>query len=992
MTRFSLLFTALLALVLVILGVGDADVLAATVTDGGGLITVADNASETNVITLTQVGGSVEIRDFGALLVNSAASCSITGTTPADTVVTCPVSTPVTADGGNGNDSISVTPDSTFVAVLNGGAGSDTLTGGAGNDSLDGNAGGDSLYGNGGADLFADTGGAGDVDIVSYNDAAHATTGVIVTTDGVRDEGADGVDGTSGVTLGRGNDRIFTSIEWIEGSPVADTMTGGDAVDTFLGLGGNDTLTGGGAADLLNGGRGADTINAQDGIADTFIGCDADGGPNDSGDVANVDVADAPRNDCETINLPSGGGGGGGGGGGSGDGGGGTSTGGGGGASGPSSKPVNTDLPQIVSTTGGTGPFRLNADLSCNPGDWTPGGYSIAGYAWFRYASVTSAPVKIADGQDYTVKPADQGTILACASTARNAAGSTATLSPRATVVQRVKIPAKIRRMSLEKAKSYLRTLFDGNVSFGADGASLKAIPCDFGGDQPDRDGCTAADPIEPGQVFNSTPPIGHFIDEAYGANKLPKIVLDYYDPAKDRGDDVPKATPKVDCPVTMGKDIRQDFENRILGHYAQYARDLLAKYNCPFSESTKLVADQSIDPYVTEVQAATIKGDQGYKLFVSAPKVPDLAAAVFHRRLSGRDSFQGANLSRGPVNPGLGDDGKLTVTLGGQKNDICFTVTETSTGRVVPNALITAYDPSGNDVADLLGRKDVVRTGDDGVGCGTFSIREKGWYRFVYTYYGANGTNAEGSQRIEAIDRGRTVWTTIDGRSMQCKGECEQLGFASSRRAHAANVLDDIGNLFHGILDALSHIGSSRVDPAAARKAAQSDGSPSATLYTAQESNGVAPSVFVLKGDLKTAVGVPIVSTSGSGLITNDGGSLVAVKIADLITNDGGSLIAVAFAKAGEPVAKNAKILLITKDGRIISNDGASLITNDGGSLITNDGGSLTAQAAGSVVMVGNRAVIADASGRLAPGTLVSLGSGGALPVSRVVSDNGLG
>ena len=994
MKRSSLL--AALAAALILPGVAGA----ATVSEGGGILTVADNTSpgEANVVNVRFAldPSKVEIRDSGAALtLGTVSSCLLTGTTPADIVVTCNAPTVYLAlDGGNGGDSLSVNSSDNILSVLNGGAGDDFLVGGAGNDSLDGQNGADRMFGNGGGDLFDDSGSDGAVDKVSYNDAAHASAAVVADLDGARNDGSEAVDGT-GVDPGRGNDRIASTIERIDGGPLGDTLTGGSGNDVLVGGAGNDTLTGAAGADTFEGDTGADTINANDGIADAVIDCDNPVSANDPGDVANVDASDPAPVRCETVNGPGGG-----------------TTGGDAPPSGPgapatpatASAPVNVNLPSVP---GVDGPVRLGRTLSCDPGTFSPAGYTITGYRWYRVPFSTSAspfsvtPATVGTAQTYTVAAADQGQTLACAAIATNAAGSAVSRSALISVVKRLRIP-NVRGMSLARAMARIRVLFDGQVSFGSKaeqqraGASIKAIPCDFGGENTGG-GCNEAKrgTIDPGEAFNTTPPIGHYLDEAYGADKLAKIVIDYYDPAKDRTNDVPPATQKSKCPVELGADVRQDFENRILGHYVQYARDLLAEHNCPFAESTAFVTDQTLDPYVSEVQSETIRGDRGYRLFVKAPKIPDLAAAVSHRRLNGRDSFQGANLTRGPVNPGLGTDGKLTVTQGGQKNDICFTVTEVSTGRTVPNALVRAYDPSGNDVADLLGRKDVVRTGDDGQGCGTFAIRERGWYRFVYTYYGANGTNEEGAQRIEAIDRGRAIWQTIDGREMQCKGECEQLGLGTSRRAHAANVLTDIGNIFRSLIDGLRHLGSGHVDATGAQQAADSDGSPSATLYSAQEGNGVAPSVFVLKGDLKPGglTAVPIVSTSGSGLITNDGGSLIGVQIAQLITNDGGSLIAVATGDAkGQALVKNARILLITRDGRIISNDGASLITNDGGSILSEHGAGLTALAGGAVIMIGGRAVIAQPGGQLAAGTLISGGSGALLPVSRLLSENGLG
>ena len=708
--------------------------------------------------------------------------------------------------------------------------------------------------------------------------------------------------------------------------------------------------------------------------------------------------------------------------------GGGTGGGGGGGGGGntPAFAPFNIHVPGII---GATPPFKLGAQLSCDPGTWGPsGGYTITAYRWYRYPFTTSAstfngaPARVSSTQGYTVGKDDQGQMLACAAIATNAKGSNVASSPRAAVRQRVKIPARIRRMPLEKAKALLRTLFDGQVSFGADGAGVKAIPCDFGGDQPDKDGCTATRPIEPGQVFNSTPPIGHFIDEAYGSGKLPKIVLDYYDPAKDKTDDVPKATPKVECPATMGSDIKNDFENRLLGHYVQYARDLLTKYNCPFSETTKYTFDQSVDPYVTEVQGASFGGDHGYRITVTAPKHYELVAVVFHRPRTKLDGSNGANFTRGPRPPGIGDDGKITALKGSQKNDLCFHVIEVSTGRGVPGAGIRAYAPNGSDLVDTNGRADTITTDSAGNGCGSFSIRETGVYRFGMTYAAPNrdGTTSVeyGELPLTAINRGTKQWTTLSGRPMKCEVDvCNQLAFGSSRRAHAANVLDDIGNFFRGILDKLSGRSSPIVNKANAKEAATADGGTVGTLFAGQRDNGVTPGILAGKGGVKiiSQDGGSIISQDGGSIISQDGGSIISdhgvglrVKINSIISQDGGSVVALSQGSGARPAIGGGTTVVAVRDGRIISQDGGSLLGDAGAGIISDNGGGiigdagasvlsdnglgLVAPRGGQVVMYGNKSVIADANGVIPKGTLISDSAAFALPLSGFISDNGSG
>jgi len=69
----------------------------------------------------------------------------------------------------------------------------------------------------------------------------------------------------------------------VQGSPYADSLTGGGQADTLVGNNGDDVLTGGAGADTLKGGNGNDTLYGRDGIADHL-----DGGPG-TGDRAQVD-------------------------------------------------------------------------------------------------------------------------------------------------------------------------------------------------------------------------------------------------------------------------------------------------------------------------------------------------------------------------------------------------------------------------------------------------------------------------------------------------------------------------------------------------------------------------------------------------------------------------------------------------------------------------------------------------------------------------------
>ncbi len=141
----------------------------------------------------------------------------------------------IIADGGVGNDSITIQAGVTASVELNGGASDDTLTAGTGSAQLRGGPGNDQLRGSDTGDqLFGDA----------------------------------------------GDDRLW-------GGPGSDRLQGNDGNDTILGEGGSDTLLGGEHDDILYGGsdkdtlvgdRGSDTLYGGDG-ADRLSGDEDDNAP-----------------------------------------------------------------------------------------------------------------------------------------------------------------------------------------------------------------------------------------------------------------------------------------------------------------------------------------------------------------------------------------------------------------------------------------------------------------------------------------------------------------------------------------------------------------------------------------------------------------------------------------------------------------------------------------------------------------------------------------
>lgn len=125
---------------------------------------------------------------------------------------------------------------------INGTAGNDTLEGSASDDRLFGNDGNDRLRGKAGADRL--DGGNG-VDVADY---AASTAGVIVNL------------ATGAASNGDAAGDVLVSVEDIDGSALADILTGNASANRLAGGGGNDVLDGGTGADTLLGGAGDDFL------------------------------------------------------------------------------------------------------------------------------------------------------------------------------------------------------------------------------------------------------------------------------------------------------------------------------------------------------------------------------------------------------------------------------------------------------------------------------------------------------------------------------------------------------------------------------------------------------------------------------------------------------------------------------------------------------------------------------------------------------------
>ena len=155
-----------------------------------------------------------------------------------------------------------------------------TLIGGAGDDGLGAYAAHVTAQGGKGDDLLSvdgDTshsrliGGAG-TDQLNVVTTHKNTLSYAISLDGQANDGALPGNATNNVL----------SIENVYGGPGNDSLVGNDASNLLSGGGGNDTITGGGGPDTLVGGGGSDTFFAQNGVRDIIKG-------GAGGDTATVD-------------------------------------------------------------------------------------------------------------------------------------------------------------------------------------------------------------------------------------------------------------------------------------------------------------------------------------------------------------------------------------------------------------------------------------------------------------------------------------------------------------------------------------------------------------------------------------------------------------------------------------------------------------------------------------------------------------------------------
>ncbi len=316
----------LLAVAAVALAAGGAQ--AATVSVDSGVLTYVADSGYANNVSIEDIGYAYLLKDpaavltagdgcvsdlegivceYGWLTIDSIHVDGLDGD-DAISMLNNYVTTPVTFNGGDGNDTLG---GSAGNDVLNGGAGDDTISSRNGVNQLNGGDGDDMLYGGTGADQFV--GGSG-WDTANY--ASRTASLTINASDGLSNDGqsgeGDNVSSTIDVIQGGsggdvltaspsayartngngGNDTIYGN-----NSSWGDYVYGGAGNDTIYGNGGTNVLDGGSGSNSIHGGSYSDTIYVRNSASDT-VDC---GGASDLV-VADLLPLDSSLTNCETIN------------------------------------------------------------------------------------------------------------------------------------------------------------------------------------------------------------------------------------------------------------------------------------------------------------------------------------------------------------------------------------------------------------------------------------------------------------------------------------------------------------------------------------------------------------------------------------------------------------------------------------------------------------------------------------------------------------------
>jgi Ca2+-binding RTX toxin-like protein len=172
------------------------------------------------------------------------------------------------ANGGAGNDRITITNALGLNLLVNGGEGNDQIFGSNGVDNINGGNGNDYIVGGGGLDTL--NGGAG-IDTLSYETATSrgGTGGIAV---GLGPSGNVVLLNPGDTDIGR--DRVTGGFENVVGTNFRDRIDGNTFDNILIGLDGNDHLSGSDGKDSLWGSAGDDRLEGEGRIPGGTVGKD----------------------------------------------------------------------------------------------------------------------------------------------------------------------------------------------------------------------------------------------------------------------------------------------------------------------------------------------------------------------------------------------------------------------------------------------------------------------------------------------------------------------------------------------------------------------------------------------------------------------------------------------------------------------------------------------------------------------------------------------
>jgi hypothetical protein len=173
-------------------------------------------------------------------------------------------------NGNNGNDVIYIDPKIKNPAIIDGGAGDDTITGGAGNDVITGGLGTNTIDGGKGTNTLVETGDT-NMTLVSGSTKANGSLTSGLVTDVLIKNSIQAAGLTGGPSDNVLDASAFNGPVYLFGLGGNDTLLGGPKNDVLVGGDGNDSLSGGGGSDVLIGGLGSDVLDGGKGN-DLLIG------------------------------------------------------------------------------------------------------------------------------------------------------------------------------------------------------------------------------------------------------------------------------------------------------------------------------------------------------------------------------------------------------------------------------------------------------------------------------------------------------------------------------------------------------------------------------------------------------------------------------------------------------------------------------------------------------------------------------------------------